>query len=199
MLVVYKMVNVNWLYKIGKKALFALHLLRKYFNDQEMRLLLDSHFYSILYYNAGIWLTPELSAVMKQSLLSISANALRSCMMSFNCDVSFETIHKKCRKCTPAQIMYYQMPLQLHKTLNEIFESCTSEHAALLINVVCTRRQLKLEVIRSNRSKIGMNAIKNKFYHITKLIGLDLINLSFVHFKRMMKIQFLKNGATWEK
>ena len=44
-----------------------------------------------IYYNAGIWLTPELSAVMKQSLLSISANALRSCMMSFNCDVSFET------------------------------------------------------------------------------------------------------------
>ena len=107
-------------------------------------------------------------------------------------DGSFETIHKKCRKCTPAQIMYYQMSLQLHKTLNKIFESCTSEHAALLNNVVCTRRQLKFEVIRSNRSKIGMNSINNKFYHITKLIGLDLINLSFVHFKRMMKIQFKK-------
>ena len=86
-------------------------------------------------------------------------------------------------------IMYYQISLQLRKTLNEIFESCTSEHAALLNNVVCTRRQLKFEVIRSYHRKIGMNAIKNKFYHITNLIGLDLINLSFVHFKRMMKIQ----------
>ena len=136
---------------------------------------------------------------MKQSLLSIFANALRSCMMLFNCDVFFESIHKKCRKYTPSQIMYYQISLQLHKTLNEIFESCTSEHAALLNNIICTRRQLKFEVIRSNRSKIGMNAIKNKFYHITRLIGLDLTNLSFVHFKRMMKIQFLKNGTTWEK
>ena len=36
----------------ARKALFALRLLRKFFNDQEMRLLLDSYFYSVLYYNA---------------------------------------------------------------------------------------------------------------------------------------------------
>ena len=60
----------------AKKALFALRLIRKYFNANEMRLLLDSNFYSILYYNAVSWLTPEISAVMKQALLSISVNAL---------------------------------------------------------------------------------------------------------------------------
>ena len=38
-------------------------------------------FYSILYYNTTIWLTPEISTVTKQNLLSISANALRSCLM----------------------------------------------------------------------------------------------------------------------
>ena len=129
---------------------------------------------------------------MPEGLLSISANALRSCMMSFNCNISFESIHRKCKKCTPSPIMYYQISLRLHRTLNEIFESCTSEHAALLNNIVCTGRQLQFEVIISNRSKIGMNSIKNKFYQIPKLIGLDLINLSFVHFKKMMKIQFKK-------
>ena len=65
----------------AKKSLYALRLLRRFFNDQEMRVLLDSNFYSILYYNAVIWLTPRLSLVLKQSILSISANALRSCMM----------------------------------------------------------------------------------------------------------------------
>ena len=73
----------NSIYK-AKKALFALRLLRKFFNDKEMRLLLDSYFYSVLYYNAVVWLTPELSSTLKQHLLSVSANALRSCMMS-NC------------------------------------------------------------------------------------------------------------------
>ena len=47
-----------------------------------MRILLDSYFYSVLYYNSVIWLTPEINSVMKQSLLSVSANALRSCVMS---------------------------------------------------------------------------------------------------------------------
>ena len=45
----------------ARKSLFALRLLRKFFSDQEMHLLLDSNFYSVLYYNSVLWLTPELS------------------------------------------------------------------------------------------------------------------------------------------
>ena len=180
----------------AKKALFALRLLRKFFNDQEMRLLLDSYFYSVLYYNAVLWLTPELSSPMKQALLSISANALRSCMMSNCFEISFVRIHSLCHKSTPSQIMSYQAALHLHRVFNEMFESCTTEHAALLLNVTCTSRQLKFEIIRNNRSKIGMNCISNKFYHITKQISLDSLNLGYVHFKKLMKFQFLKYGRT---
>ena len=39
-----------------------------------------------------------------------------------------------------------------------------------------------------------MNVQENKFYHITKLIGLDKLNLSYVHFKKLMKLQLKKNG-----
>ena len=161
-----------------------------------MRLLLDSNFYSVLYYNAGLWLTPELSSPMKQALLSISANALRSCMLSNCSEISFIKIHSMCKKCTPNQIMSYQSSILLHKTINDTFNSCSYEHATLLCNFVCTRRQLNFEIIRSNRSKIGMNCISNKFYHISNLISLGSLNLSFVHFKKLMKIQFLKNGKT---
>ena len=176
----------------ARKSLYALRLLRKFFNDHEMRLLLDSYFFSVLYYNAVIWLTPELSAVMKQALLSISANALRNCMLSNCSEVSFDSIHKICNKCTPSQIMSYQQALNLHKKLNEIYVSCTTEHASLISNLVCTRRQLRFEIIRSNKCKIGMNTLSNKFLHISKLISLDNLNYSFVHFKKVMKIQFLK-------
>ena len=180
----------------AKKSLYALRLLRKFFNDQEMRTLLDSYFYSILYYNAVLWLTPDLNCSLKQDLLSISPNALRSCMM-YNCsEISFLEIHKKCNKCTPTQIMSYQASIQLFKTMNNIFSYCSTEHASLLNNIVCTRRQLKFEIVRSNRTKIGMNMIANKFYHISKQIALDLLNLKLVHFKKLMKIQFLKNGKT---
>ena len=143
-----------------------------------------------------LWLTPELSSVMKQLLLSTSANALRTCMLSNNALISFEGIHKSCKKCTPNQIMFFQLALHVHKTINDISQLCTTEHALLLNNVVCTSRQLKFETLRSNVTKIGMNTLSNKFYHISRMIGLDLLNLSFVHFKKIMKMQFLKNGKT---
>ena len=133
---------------------------------------------------------------MRQALLSISANALRSCML-FNCtDMSFLRIHSICNKCTPAQIMSYQAAIHLYTVINEIYEYCTTKHALLLNSIVCPRRQLKFEVFRNNRTKIGLNSLFNKFHHISKLISLDVLNLGFVHFKRLAKLQFLKNGNT---
>ena len=52
----------------ANRALFALRLIKKFFTDAEMRTLLDSNFYSILYYNAVIWLTPTLRSDLKHNL-----------------------------------------------------------------------------------------------------------------------------------
>ena len=134
---------------------------------------------------------------MRQALLSISANALRSCMLFYCPDMSFIGIHSICQKCTPAQIMSYQAAIHLYKVINESFEFCTTEHALLLNNIVCPRRQLKFEIFRNNITKIGLNSLSNKFHHISKLISLDVLNLGFVHFKKLAKIQFLKNANTW--
>ena len=53
------------------------------------------------------------------------------------------------------------------------------------------------EIYRRKLLKIGMNTNANKFYHLNKLIGLDKLNYNFGHFKKIMKIQFLKYGTTW--
>ena len=117
-------IKLNWQLQTNnsinkaKKALFALRLLRKFFNVEEMRSLLDSNFYSILYYNSVIWLTPQLSNDCEQKLLSISANALRSCLKIDQFGVSFLNVHKLSKKCTPEQIMLYNQAIQLHKTIN---------------------------------------------------------------------------------
>ena len=86
----------------ARKALFGLRSIKKYFTPIEMRNLLDSNFYSILYYNACIWLTPDLHSELKQNLLSLSANALRSCVTYHSSDVSFKNIHVKIRKVPPS-------------------------------------------------------------------------------------------------
>ena len=110
-------------------------------------------------------------------------------------EISFAKIHELCKKCTPSQIMY-QNSLMQHKVINEMFELCSTGHAHILLNTICTNRQFTFEMIRNNNLKIGMNTPVNKFYHINKQISLNNLNLSFVHFKRLMKYQFLKNGNT---
>ena len=39
-----------------------------------------------------------------------------------------------------------------------------------------------------------MNTTTYKLYHLNNLIGLNMLNLKFVHSKKLAKIQFLKNG-----
>ena len=49
---------------------------------------------------------------------------------------------------------------------------------------------------KNSKSNIGMNTTANKLFHVSNLIGLDMLNLEFVHLKKLAKIQFLKNGKT---
>ena len=66
----------------------------------------------------------------------------------------------------------------------------TEEIVRLLEQVLCARRQVMFELLRSNKCKIGMKTNENKLYHVNKLIGFDKLNLSFVQFIKQMKIQF---------
>ena len=52
------------------------------------------------------------------------------------------------------------------------------------------------QIFKNNKSKIGMNTTANKLSHISNQIGLEMPNLEHVHFKKLAKIQFLKNGNT---
>ena len=194
--------KLNWQLHVAtaitkaKKALFALRLLKKYFSATEMRLLLDANFYSILYYNAVIWLTPSLSADTKQSLLSISASALRSCLSHGGLDISFENLHKSHKKCTPTQIMYYQLALNLHKTLNFNDYELSFEIVTVLDQIICTRRQVLFQIFRNSNCKIGFNTTANKLFYLNNKIGLEQLNQNFIRFKGTAKIQFLKYGRT---
>ena len=57
-------------------------------------------------------------------------------------------------------------------------------------------KQLDLNNTHAITHGIGMNTTGNKFYHVKRLIGLDKLNLSFIHYKKLMTIQFLKYGKT---
>ena len=121
--------------------------------------------------------------------------ALRTCLDQGVLAISFEAIHKIHQKCTPKQIMLYQISLNLHKILNSD-GPMTTELVTVLDQIICGRRQLRFEIYRNFQGKIGMNTTANKLFFISNLITLDSLNLSFVHYKKIVKIQFLKYGKT---
>ena len=63
-------------------------------------------------------------------------------------------------------------------------------------NALHERLESLLRQALLNSYKIGLNTTSSKFYNLKKQIGLATLNLSFVHFKKLMKIQFLKFGKT---
>ena len=149
------LVGIDWLVLIlilisiskAKKSLFAIRLLKKNFNSNELRTLLDSHFYSVLYYNANIWLTPDLTNALKQNLLSISACALRSCMYN-NLELSFDRLHAINKKCTPNQIMLYQLSLSLYKTFNVPETGLNFETITVIDQMILTSRQVNFQILK---------------------------------------------------
>ena len=66
--------KLNWSVHVANaiskanKALYTLRMILKKITRSKMRTLLDSNFYSVLYYNAVIWLTPNLKSYLNYTL-----------------------------------------------------------------------------------------------------------------------------------
>ena len=124
--------------------------------------------------------------------MSASACTLRCCLMKDG----FENLHKTHMKCTPSQIMLYQLSLNLHKTLNQMENELTFEQITVLDQTICTCRQINFQILKNCNIRIGLNTTANKFYPISNIISLDRLNLGFIHFRKTSKAQFLKYGKT---
>ena len=51
-------------------------------------------------------------------------------------DILFENLHKTYKKCTPEQIMHYQIALKLHKLINEHDNVLSFEHVTVIDQIV---------------------------------------------------------------
>ena len=150
-----------------------------------MKTFLTSNYFSSLYYNSEIWLTTSIKVDLKQSLLSASANALKSCVPLQNRFVSFEAIHKQCNQFTPSQTAYFKLSILLFKTYND--QNHNKNWIDLANQIIITRRQTKFKTYKSNNYKIGLNILINRFYCLNNLICLNDLDLSLPLFKIKMK------------
>ena len=175
--------------KRSTKALNAIKLIKKNFNQQELLSLVTSNFYSILNYNSEIWQLPSLKVTLKQKLLSASAKALKVCARLANNDTSFIDLHAMCKRATPIQMMRYKLALCLFKLYNSEYNSI--EFSNLNFSQVLTGRQTKFKCIKDNKTKVGLNTLSNRFHTLNDLIPLNWLNMSKDTYKVHCKKLFL--------
>ena len=98
------------------KSLQAIKIIKNHFTKDELMKLIIANYYSILFYNADIWLIPSLTHQTKTMLMSASANPLKVCYRMYDRTISFERLHKLMKRPTPKVLMEQKHALILHNS-----------------------------------------------------------------------------------
>ena len=109
--------QVNNCIRKSLRALHAIRLIKYHFTD-ELKQLITSNFYLILYYNSEIWHLPNLDPISKSHLLSASASALKICTITYNREMSFRELHILNLRATPNQFLNYKHAILLYNVYN---------------------------------------------------------------------------------
>ena len=175
----------------SKQALHAIRIVSKYMNKLEIKQLLTSNFFSILYYNCEIWLMPSLSPALKQHLLAASAWALKLLGNRNDLMISYDDLHKFHKRATPTNVMKYRLSIQLFKIMNG--ENQNDDWVDLNFQQNFNARVDFIQIFDTSRLKIGKNIIMNIMSILSRLIKFDWLNLSLNSFKIKMKQLFMTN------
>ena len=106
--------------------------------------------------------------------------------------ISFENIHKLNNRAMPEAFMKYKISIQLHKLYNAAIPSL--DWCSLNFDQILTSRQIHFLISKSNKNKVGLNILTNRFSVLNGLIPLSNLNSTIDTFKIHMKKLFL---STW--
>ena len=137
----------------------------------ETKMLLTSNFYSILYYNCEIWLMPSLSTILKQHIMSASANALRLLDNIGDLEMSFERLHLFHKRAPPVNVMKFRLAIQLFKIYNGVIinDDWTDMHFQQNFNL----RSNTVQIVDRSKFKIGKNIMLNRLLILIRQIEFE--------------------------
>ena len=182
--------QVNNCIKKSKTALHAIRLIKGYFTKAELKQLITSNFYSILYYNSEIWHLPKLNPLLKIHLLAASATALKLCTPNYDTTISYLALHEINSRATPTKICHYKHALMLYKIFND--QQPPVDWIQLNFNQAMSSRQQYFECNDQSNFKVGKNILSNRLCAINRKILLKWLNLSFGNYKINCKKLFLE-------
>ena len=182
--------HVNKTINKAKKTYHGINLIKKYFTNDELKSLLTSNYYSVLYYNSEIWNLPSLNTNLKKKLLSASANAIKLCLSKLPQNTSYESIHSLAKRGTQTQMCLYKHAIQLHKLFNSTVMS--DNWISLNFQQNYNGRNEKLQIFTISNYKVGPNLLVNRFKPLNIKIEYTWLNESLNSFKIKCKKLFLQ-------
>ena len=173
----------------SKRALHGIRLIKKYLTKNEVKMLLTSNFYSILYYNCEIWLSRDLNVRNKQQLMAASANALKLLNNVTDLRTSYTSLHSLEKRATPMNFAKYRLAIQLYKIYNDL--SSNEDWIDMNFQQNFNARHDTFQIINTSNTKVGRNIICNRLTVLNNQIKLNWLNLSMTAFKLKAKSIFL--------
>jgi hypothetical protein len=129
-------------------------MIKHYFNRNEIKIVLDSYFYLVLYYNSEIWMLPALKLNLRQQLLSASSFALRICSTQPNPHISFIDLHKHNSESMAEHYSQYKLSLLLFKAFNTNMQDTDWQNCNKLF-IFTTGRQTKFIMFKRITTKLA--------------------------------------------
>ena len=123
----------------------------------------------------------SLSPILKQKLMSASANAIKLCLSKLPINTSYEAIHSLAKRGTPSQMSMYKHALQLYKLYNS--NNMSDDWLSLNDQQIFNRRNEHFQIYTKSNYKIGRNLIVNCFKPLNNKIKFSWFNGSFESYK----------------
>jgi len=184
--------HVQYISNSCQKINMGFNILKKHFNLNELLHLVTSLYFSKMYYASEVWLSHNLTVKLQKTLLSVSARVLKT-ISGIRCDqndrISFIELHKQFNRATPVMMTSYVQATCLHRVLNS--EVPQNIFMDLLVNHVDARRHYKPTFIKSNKSRVGENILRNRIQKMTNKLSMDITTLTYNQLKIQAKKDFL--------
>lgn len=171
--------------KKTRKLAYGMRYLSKYFNYDEMTIVLKSQLFSNVYYNCEIWLNNGLHKRLKMRLLSATTGLIRETFGLRGWPISRVDIHQLANIPTPDQWSNYVHARTLHKILMDEFPE--GIYNDLTRQVLMDKRNKKLTFYANNKKRVGLQCFQNRCNFISSKFNDDVWGLTPVAFKNINK------------
>ena len=104
--------------------------------------------------------------------------------------ISFERIHQINNGATPEKIMMFRHSLAFYRLYNHS-KKLTLKWCALHFNQILTLIQTKFKTRKSNKLKVGQNALANRLFILNNQIPIQWLDGGYETFKVKCKILML--------